>query len=88
MSIMQTENKLTKLIRLLKVYETELKVTDGNVSIVLNSDGSGTIFAPYKYADGNDAESAVFDFKDGSNDLIAFLEGSELTRTLMIRGKA
>lgn len=80
------EDKLTRLVRLMKKYEDELAIVDGKVNLVLNSDGSGTLFAPF--TDEIDKtvsiDMPVFDFLNTAI-LIEFLEASQLRRTLMIR---
>lgn len=82
------ENMLIRLTRLMKQYEDELKIVDGKVSLVLNSDGSGTLFAPFTNSIDKslDLDMPVWDFLN-TNTLIDFLEANQLTRTLMIRGK-
>jgi hypothetical protein len=74
------EDKLGKLVRLMKRYEEQLQQDETSrkvdVCIHLESDGSGTIVA---------VGSALLTFMD-TDHLFMYLEGGQLTRTLMSRG--
>ncbi len=67
------EDKLGKLVRLMKRYEDEVNCY---ISLDFSSNGSGVIWA------GN---NQVYDFRN-TEELMTFLESGQLKRTLMVRG--
>ena len=74
------EDKLGRLVRLMKRYEGQLQQDETSrkvdVSIRLESDGSGTIVV---------VGAALLTFLD-TDALFKYLESGQLTRTLMSRG--
>lgn len=74
------EDKLGKLVRLMKRYEGQLQQeetsTKVDVTLHLESDGSGAIVV---------VGSALCTFLD-TDQLFRYLEGGQLTRVLMSRG--
>ena len=70
------ENQMQRLLRLLQVFQAEIKLLEGQVNISLNSDGSGALYAD---------QTRIYCF-DTIPDLIGFLEAGQLVRMVMIGG--
>jgi hypothetical protein len=70
------ENKLDKLVRLMKRYQDDINLMEGDVEVQIKSNGSGSIYAE---------SELIYDF-DVVDKMFEFLEAGELKRTLMVRG--
>ena len=81
------EDKLGKLVRLMKRYEEQLQQEETEVkisiSIILGSDGSGQLMNSTLTC--SSLPRTIFDFME-TEGLFKFLESGQLTRTLMSRG--
>jgi hypothetical protein len=69
------ENQMQRLLRLLQIFQAEIKLLEGEVNISLNCEGSGALYAD---------QTLIYRFSN-TTELINFLEAGQLAR-LALRG--